>query len=44
MSKYVTDTKAAKSLSAYVILKKGVEVARVTAHFSDWRRRAGQCL
>lgn len=34
-SKYVTDTKAAKSLSAYVILKKGVEVARVTAHFSD---------
>lgn len=35
MSKYVRDTKAAKSLSAYVILKKGVEVAHVTAHFSD---------
>jgi len=35
MSKYVTDTKAGKSISAYVILKKGVEVARVTAHFSD---------
>ena len=33
--KYVTETKAAKSLSAYVILKRGKEVARVTAHFSD---------
>ena len=34
-SKYVTETKAAKSLSAFVILKKGVQVAQVTAHLSD---------
>lgn len=40
-SKYVYDTKAAKSISAYVILnKKGVHVATVKAHFSD----GGNCL
>ena len=41
MTKYVTDTKAGKSLSAYVILnKKGQHVATVRAHFSD----GGTCL
>lgn len=34
-SKYVTDTSAASSISAYVILKKGEQVARVTAHFAN---------
>lgn len=34
--KYVSDTAAAKSISAYVILnKKGELVAKVQAHFSD---------
>lgn len=36
MSKYVRDTKAGKSISAYVILnKKGQKVATVQAHYSD---------
>lgn len=40
-TKYVNDTKAGKSVSAYVILnKKGVHVATVKAHFSD----GGTCL
>lgn len=41
MVKYVSDTKAGKSVSAYVILnKKGEHVATVKAHFSD----GGTCL
>lgn len=39
-SKYVTDTNAAKSVSAYVILKKGKHIATVRAHFSN----GGTCL
>lgn len=36
VTKYVADTKAGKSISAYVILnKKGDQVAIVRAHFSD---------
>jgi hypothetical protein len=39
MSKYVNETAAAKSLSAYVILNpKGQHVATVKAHFSNSRR------
>jgi hypothetical protein len=35
-TKYVSDTKAGKSISAYIILnKKGKEVATVRAHYSD---------
>ncbi|RVT75635.1 hypothetical protein EM858_14400 [Agrobacterium sp. CNPSo 2736] len=41
MVKYVSDTKAGKSISAYIILnKKGEHVATVKAHFSD----GGTCL
>lgn len=41
MSKYVNETAAAKSLSAYVILnRKGEHVATVKAHFSN----GGTCL
>ncbi len=40
MSKYVRDTKAAKSIAAYIVLKKGIEIATVNAHFSD----GGKCL
>lgn len=41
MAKYVSETKAGKSISAYVILdKKGNHVATVKAHFSD----GGACL
>lgn len=41
MTKYVRDTAAAKSISAYVILdKKGNHVADVQAHFSN----GGTCL
>ncbi len=39
-TKYVTDTKAGKSVSAYVILKKGKHIATVRASFSD----GGTCL
>ena len=40
-SKYVTDTAAAKSVSAYIVLnKKGQHVATVEAHFSN----GGTCL
>lgn len=40
-TKYVTETKAGKSISAYVILNKsGKQVATVRAHFSD----GGTCL
>lgn len=36
MTKYVSETKAARSLSAWVILnKKGEYVAKVQAHFAD---------
>jgi len=35
MSKYVSDTKAGKSISAWVILKGKRQVATVRAHFSD---------
>ena len=40
-TKYVSDTKAGKSVSAYVIMsKKGEQVATIRAHFSD----GGTCL
>lgn len=40
-TKYVCDTKAGKSISAYIVLnKKGEHVATVKAHFSD----GGTCL
>jgi len=40
-NKYVSDTKAGKSVSAYVILnRKGEHVATIRAHFSD----GGNCL
>lgn len=40
-NKYVTDTKAGKSLSAYIVLnKKGEHIATVRAHYSD----SGVCL
>jgi hypothetical protein len=40
-TKYVHDTKAGKSISAYVVLnKKGEHVATIKAHFSD----GGTCL
>ena len=34
-SKYVSETKAGQSVSAYVILKNGKDIATVRAHFSD---------
>lgn len=40
MSKYVRETKAGKSISAYVILKQGKEIASVLVHYSD----GGRCL
>lgn len=41
MTKYVEETKAAKSISVYVILnRKGEHVATVQAHFSD----GGTCI
>ncbi len=39
-TKYVQDTKAGKSISAYIVLKDGKEVATIRAHFSD----GGTCL
>jgi hypothetical protein len=40
MTKYVRETKAGKSITAYVIMKGRREVAKVLAHYSD----AGVCL
>jgi len=40
MSKYVTDTAAGKSISAYIVLKNGKEIATVRAYFSN----GGACL
>ncbi len=40
MTNYVTDTAAGKSISAYVILKNGKEVATVRASYSN----GGTCL
>lgn len=41
MTKYVSDTKAGKAISAYIVLtKKGEHVATVRAHYSD----GGNCL
>ena len=40
MSKYVRETAAGKSISAYVIMKGARHVATVQAHFSN----GGRCL
>jgi hypothetical protein len=37
MTKYVRDTAAGKSISAYVILRDGIEVATVNVHYGNSR-------
>ena len=37
MSKYVSDTAAGKSISAWIVLRKGKHVATIRAHFGNSR-------